>query len=107
MQSKEFCSICTFKEEYCRNPPFEFTRYKFLNKELEYITSNVGNTYEDGRNCIVSITAKPNHQIEVQLLNLQIDQYADIDTVTGMPRYCNDYIKLFNGNSDHYIADII
>lgn len=54
--------------------------------------------YEDGRNCIVYIKAKPDHQIEIQLSSLDVDAYGEYDSA-GYPTKCYDYLKLFNGKS--------
>ncbi|OWF39172.1 uncharacterized protein LOC110465388 [Mizuhopecten yessoensis] len=96
VQSTSYCSICTYNEEFCRNPAYVNTRYQFYNRDFEDVNSNVGTSYQDGRNCIVSIEAHPNNQIEVQIDYLAIDSYAEMDD-RGYPKFCYDYLKLYNG----------
>ena len=57
--------------------------------------------YEDGRNCIVYIKAKPDHQIEILLSSLDVDSHGEYDAA-GYPKKCFDYLKLFNGNAHLY-----
>jgi len=96
LQTDQYCSICTTNEEFCRNPAYAKTKYRFLSRDEDDISSNAGPTYQDGRNCIVSIQARPNHQIEVQITTLAVDIHAELDG-QGYPIKCYDYLKLFNG----------
>jgi hypothetical protein len=52
---------------------------------------------QDSRNCIVSIKAKPEHQIEASLDVMDIDANHGPVNDNRIPSYCNDFLKLFNG----------
>nr|XP_011454285.3 uncharacterized protein LOC105347086 [Crassostrea gigas] len=99
LQTDKFCSICN--EEYCRNPAYYLTKYNFQNPNdnlgYENVRSQSLTFYQDSRNCIVSIKGKPEHQIEATLEVLDIDAYHGPVGANGIPSYCKDFLKLFNG----------
>ncbi|KAJ8315807.1 hypothetical protein KUTeg_007957 [Tegillarca granosa] len=94
IQSGTFCSICTHPDKTgCRNP--YYTSYNFQSKDYEDIRSQDSRYYENGRRCIVSIKARPNHQIQLIITELSLDSRARIEN--GRPVLCHDSLKLYNG----------
>ena len=51
---------------------------------------------QDSKNCITSIVARPQHQIEILINTLDLDGNAVLDK-DGNPEKCFDFVKLFNG----------
>lgn len=61
------------------------------------VQSQSGNNfYQDGRNCIVYVKAKPQYRIEILLTSLDVDSHGVFDS-GGYPTKCYDFLKLFNG----------
>ncbi|KAK3097868.1 hypothetical protein FSP39_014005, partial [Pinctada imbricata] len=94
LQTQGYCTPCNF--DYCRNPAYYNTKVDFQNQIEDVVRGQSYQYYEDSKNCVVSIKARPQHQIEILLEQLDLDGNAVLDN-RGYPVECHDYLKIFNG----------